>query len=300
MNSKAGSLILGCIRRLSRADLHPFVDSLRSTGYSGDCILFRTRTSSRTTKYLHEHGIQTTPFYYPAIRNRQPFLYGWKLWKPLLDQLYDRELRLKLAQHLWDLFFVRFLLARNFLLAHPQYSQVMLTDVRDVVFQRDPFEWMRGRKGVFCFEEMEGRTIGECQYNSSMVREVFGDQGLHKLRGFQISCAGVICGTRVELLIYLERFLDLGLRAISLRPCTGSDQGIHNRIVHWENLEDLKLLNNEGPVFTMGCVPKDCIRVNSAGEVINKQGDVYSVLHQYDRFPELAKRFHSVQKVGIN
>jgi hypothetical protein len=45
----------------------------------------------------------------------------------------------------------------------------------------------------------------------------------------------------------------------------------------------------------MGCVSQEFIRVNAAGEVVNRQGDVYSVLHQYDRFPELAKRFRSVQ-----
>jgi len=289
------SLILGVIRRLTPKSLSPFVESLRSTGYSGDCVFFSTSTSHATLDYLHDHGIQTMPFCYPAIRNHQPFLYGWNLWKLLLNQLNSRELQLKLARLVWDLFFVRFLLARNFLLVHPEYSQIMLTDVRDVVFQRDPFEWMQGRKGLFCFAEMEGRTIGECKSNSRMVREVFGEDGWEQLQGFQISCAGVTFGTRVELIGYLERFLDLALGALSLRPCSGSDQGIHNRIVHLENLEDLTLLDNEGPVFTMGCVPPESIRLNELGEVVNKHGDVYPVLHQYDRFPKLPKRFLNVQ-----
>ena len=288
------SVILGVIRRLTPKSLSPFVESLRSTGYSGDCVFFSTSTSRATLDYLHDHGIQTIPFCYPAIRNHQPFLYGWNLWKLLLNRLNSRELQLKLARLVWDLFFVRFLLARNFLLAHPEYTQVMLTDVRDVVFQRDPFEWMQGRKGVFCFEEMEGRTIGECKSNSRMVREAFGEEGLQKLRGFQISCAGVTFGTRAELLKYLDRFLDLALGALSLRPCSGSDQGVHNRIVHLETLENLELVDNEGPVFTMGCVPQKCIRVNAAGEVVNKNGQAYPILHQYDRFPEMAKRFSSV------
>jgi hypothetical protein len=289
------SLIIGVIRRLSSKSLSPFVETLRSTGYSGDCVFFSTSTNRVTLDYLHDRGIRTIPFFYPAIRNHQPLLYGWNLWKLLLNQLNSRDLRLKLARHVWDLFFVRFLLARNFLLAHPEYTQVMLTDVRDVVFQRDPFEWMQGRKGVFCFEEMEGRTIGECKSNSRMVREAFGEEGLQKLRGFQISCAGVTFGTRAELLKYLDRFLDLSLGALSLRPCSGSDQGVHNRIVHLETLENLELVDNEGPVFTMGCVPQQAIRVNAAGEVVNKNGQVYPILHQYDRFPEMAKRFSSVQ-----
>jgi hypothetical protein len=295
MNKKGRSLIMGSVRWLSCADLYPFVESLRSTGYSGDCVFFSTSMSRVSLSYLHDHGIQTIPFYYPAIRNHQPLLYGWSLWKLLLNKLKSRERRLKIARLVWDLFFIRFLFARNFLTAHAEYSQVMLTDVRDVVFQRDPFEWMQGRKGVFCFEEMQDRTIGECKSNSRMVREVFGEKGWTEMRNCQISCAGVTFGTRVELLEYLEKFLDLSLDALSLRPCSGSDQGVHNRIVHLENLGNLALLDNEGPVFTMGCVPQQFIRVNAAGKVVNKQGDVYSVLHQYDRFPELAKRFYSVQ-----
>lgn len=293
--TKNKQVILGVVRCLTKPQLRPFVESLKATRYLGDCILFTTSTSRGTLDYLHDRGIQTITFHYPSIRNHQPLLYGWNLWKMLLNQLKSRELRLKFARHVWDLFFVRFLFARNFLLAHPEYSEVMLTDVRDVVFQRNPFEWMQGRKGVFCFEEMQGRTIGECKSNSRMVREVFGEKGWTDMRNCQISCAGVTFGTRVELLEYLERFLDLSLDALSLRPCSGSDQGVHNRIVHFEKLGDLALLDNEGPVFTMGCVPQEFIQVNAAGEVVNRQGNVYSVLHQYDRFPELAKRFTSMQ-----
>jgi len=293
--TKNKQVILGAVRRLSKPQLRPFVESLRASGYSGDCVFFSTSTSRDTLSYLEERGIRVIPFFYPAIRNHQPLLYGWRIWSIILERLPHRENKLKLARLVWDLFFLRFLFARDFLLAHPGYSKIMLTDVRDVVFQRDPFEWMQGREGVFCFEEMEGRTIGDCKSNSRMVREVFGEEGWQKLRGFQISCAGVTFGTRVELLQYLERFLDLALGALSLRPCSGSDQGVHNRIVHLETLENLALLDNEGPVFTMGCVPLDLVRLNELGEVVNKRGDVYPVLHQYDRFPELAKRFHAVQ-----
>ena len=298
MNSvltKDKQVIVGAVRRLTKRQLYPFIESLKASGYSGDFVFFCASTSHEAYRYLEEHAIRLVPFSYPAICNHQPLLYGWSLWRSLLKWLPNREQKLKLARLVWDLFFLRFLFARDFLTAHSEYSQIMLTDVRDVVFQRDPFAWMDNREGVFCFEEMQGRTVGECKSNSRMVREVFGEDGWEQLQGFQISCAGVTFGTRVELIGYLERFLDLALGALSLRPCSGSDQGVHNQIVHLENLENLALLDNEGPVFTMGCVPPELIRLNEMGEVINKHGDVYPVLHQYDRFPKLAKRFHAVQ-----
>ena len=100
----------------------------------------------------------------------------------------------------------------------------------------------------------------------------------------------MIFGTREPLLVYLEQFLDLALTGKALRPCSGSDQGIHNYIVHRQKLAGLELANNEGPVFTMGCVTREKIHTNSMGEVTNQAGIVYPVLHQYDRFPDLAKK----------
>jgi hypothetical protein len=49
----------------------------------------------------------------------------------------------------------------------------------------------------------------------------------------------------------------------------------------------------------MGCVPRDLVHVNEGGAVINNEGKVYPVLHQYDRLPELPKRFQAVQEIGI-
>lgn len=285
---KTQPLIMGAVRRLGVKELQPFVKSLRATGYQGDCVLFTTSVSASTLRYLHDQKIRTVPFFYPAVRNHQPFLYGWKIWKPLLGMLREQETRLKLARLVWDLFFLRFLFYRDYLKTHGEYTHIMITDVRDVIFQENPFTWMGQKKGMFCFEEVSGLTIGESPANSRMVREVFGANGLAQVGHRQVSCAGITFGTRTPLLLYLQSFLDLALQAKNLWPCSGSDQGIHNYIIHQMGIPALQLVNNEGPVFTMGCVPRKQIRQNSLGQVINHEGAVYPILHQYDRFKDLA------------
>lgn len=285
---KKHPLILGAVRKLGMRDLQPFVESLRASGYQGDCVLFTTSVSASTLRYLHDHKIRTVPFFYPAIRNHQPFLYGWKVWRYLLGKVHFYETRLKLARLVWDLFFLRFLFYRDYLRTHMEYTHIMLTDVRDVIFQENPFSWFGQKQGVFCFEEASGLTIGESPANSRMVREVFGASGLAQVGHRQVSCAGITFGTRVPLLLYLQSFLDLALCAKNLWPCSGSDQGIHNYIIHQIGIPTLQLVNNEGPVFTMGCVPRKQIRQNSLGQVINHKGTVYPILHQYDRFKDLA------------
>jgi hypothetical protein len=163
----------------------------------------------------------------------------------------------------------------------------MITDVRDVIFQENPFIWMGQKQGVFCFEEACGLTIGNSSANSRMVREVFGANGLAQVSHRQVSCAGITFGTRTSLLLYLQSFLDLALQAKNLWPCSGSDQGIHNYIIYQIGIPAMQLVNNEGPVFTMGCVPRKQIRQNSFGQVINHEGTVYPILHQYGRFKDL-------------
>jgi hypothetical protein len=288
---KTRPLIMGAVRRLGVEELQPFIKSLRASGYQGDCVLFTTSVSASTLRYLHDQKIRTVPFFYPAVRNHQPFLYGWKIWKPLFGLLREQETKLKLARLVWDLFFLRFLFYRNYLRTHEEYTHIMITDVRDVIFQKDPFIWMGQKQGVFCFEEASGLTIGNSSANSQMVREVFGANGLAQICHQQVSCAGITFGTRTSLLRYLQSFLDLALQAKNLWPCSGSDQGIHNYIIHQIGIPALQLVNNEGPVFTMGCVPRNQIRQNSLGQVINYEGTAYPILHQYDRFKDLVLAF---------
>jgi len=280
-------LILGVIRHLTRQQLEPFVESLRDTGFQGDCVFFSNSISKETARYLKRKAIRTIPFFYPAIRNQPFLLCGWRGWRILLGFLPTRDAKLKLARFFWHIFYLRFLFAYKFLLGHQEYTRVMLTDVRDVFFQSDPFSWIGSEKGVFCFAEVAGRMVGQCPRNRGMVMEVFGEEGISQLANRQISCAGTIFGTRKELLDYLEMFLDRGLSGKHLWPFKGGDQGIHNWIVHIENNPSVRLVDNEGPVFTMGCVPRKQIRQNSLGQVINYEGTVYPILHQYDRFKDL-------------
>lgn len=284
---KNQDLILGCLRGLSLSHVRPFVRSLRDTNYRGHCLFFSNNTDLKTSQFLKDNQIETTGFFYWGIKNQNPLLVGWFFWKRLLRLIKRREFQLHVARLFWHFFYLRFLLARNYILENPQFSRIMLTDVRDVYFQLDPFSWLPPSEGVYCFAEHSGRMIGGCPNNSGMIREVFGEEGLQKIQRSQIFCAGTIIGTRSALLQYLERFLDLALAGMNLWPFRGGDQGIHNWIVHFEGLPLLKPLGNEGPVFTMGCVPRMQIRQNSLGQVIKPEGTVYPILHQYDRFKDL-------------
>jgi hypothetical protein len=87
------------------------------------------------------------------------------------------------------------------------------------------------------------------------------------------------------------------MRARNLGKISGGDQGIHNVLRLEGKLENPIIhANRQGPVLTMGVMQPGDFQSNPAGLVLNEDGSVPAVLHQYDRLPELKKRLQgSVQ-----
>ena len=290
-------VILGVLRNLQVDGIHPFFESLKATGYSGDVVMFCTKTSAQTEHYLAEQGVKIVRFPYWAIKNHQPMLLIWPFWRWVIGLLPSFGAKVAVARHVWFLFYLRFLLYYEFLIANPDYERIMITDVRDVWFQKDPFSWMDGEEGVFCFEEISGRSIGKCPSNSEMIYEAVGPEKAALVSECQVSCAGVTFGTRESMLLYLHKFCELAFTAYRPNTSTGSDQGVHNWIVHREPISGLRLINNQGPVYTMGLYHNSEIKTDGQGRVINStDGNMPAVLHQYDRFPKITKMLVSTLK----
>jgi hypothetical protein len=68
------------------------------------------------------------------------------------------------------------------------------------------------------------------------------------------------------------------------------DQGIHNYILRERILSRVIVHENRrGPVMTLGPIKMGDIRLSADRQVVNEVGQIVSVLHQYDRIPELKK-----------
>lgn len=69
-----------------------------------------------------------------------------------------------------------------------------------------------------------------------------------------------------------------------------ADQPAHNVLVHSGRLEPLaKLRNFEGPILTAGSEPG--YELNGEGLLVNRDGSVVALIHQYDRHAELRRLF---------
>lgn len=229
------NLILGTAWNCSHDVLQPFFRSLKATKFDGITIVFTNGVNGEFDDTL------CIPFY---PRNDIPNVsYRFTLY---LD----------------------FLLANREIVAD---SKIMLTDLRDVVFQSDPFAF-KYPPGLSCFLEDESKTIGSCPFNSPWVINTLGRDVHDNLADKLISCAGVTVGDYDAMIEYLRLMVSF----ISVQGA--NDQGAHNGIVHLGLMPNITVYENEkGPVITVGNMRNP------------KFGSKAAIVHQYDRHPEMIR-----------
>ena len=278
---KNNNIILGLAFGYEFDELKPFLYSLARTGFNGELCLMVTNISGETLNSLSLLGnssnykINIIPF---EARDMNLRIYRYLLYHNYLTEYIKNKMNDDENKH-----------------------NIMLTDVRDVVFQKDPFDF--DINNLCCFLEDKSQSINSCPYNSSWINDQFGHNVLDEIGSNIISCSGVTIGDYRSIIIYLETMIDctnrLGKKAYNDQGI--HDQGIHNYIIyHRENIlknkANLKLFENgKGPVFTMGYV-KD-ILLNNNGFIINDDGSIANILHQYDRHPEIYVKANIFQKL---
>jgi hypothetical protein len=281
-------VILTTLYRIRFEAVAPFIFSLKRTGFNGEVVAFATLMDEEDVAQLRSHGVTVVPFtYHPRIVKRIVRL--WPLWRRIFAGNASPATKEKLAHLVFHLFYRRHLLYLQFLRQNQsKFDRVFLTDSRDVYFQADPFSW-NPESGLHFFLEEASNKIGECSHHVRWLKSQFGQKVLDELAREMISCAGTTLGDTASIMEYLSRMVALSMNALSLREHDG-DQGIHNYILYKKILPEIIIQENRrGPVMTLGAMKPEAVRLNAQGWVINDDGQIPAVLHQYDRHPEAAK-----------
>jgi len=306
------NLVMGLVSGYSFEQLRPFLSSLRSTGYSDDICLFYSNLDDRTVEGLRGFDVDLVPFslgstsliyrrvYNFALLNR---LYGsWlnniypmhRLFAGLVDKLSargsdgERLARTRIAAKTFNVYCVRYPLYYLYLAdKRDRYDRVMLTDVRDVIFQRNPFDF-EFEDELCVFLEDDRQKMAECPYNSLWLRTGFGESALDEFGKEIASCSGVTIGSYSSVMEYLELMIDHMLK-LKAHP-GGMDQGVHNYLFYKHKLKNTRVFENRmGPVFTMGKTLDLKTAFDDEGFILNLDGSAAHVLHQYDRHIESGK-----------
>lgn len=188
-----------------------------------------------------------------------------------------------------DVINFRHYLYYDFLKRNKAIDAVMLSDVRDVVFQSDPFDMLNDKITV----AVEDNTMEGCAINSNWMKSIFGEEYFTKVAKQKIICAGTTIGTYQSILAYEEEMITLlekwhnGLDSGEKNMVI--DQAIHN---YWcaEHKDNLIFSGNEnGSILTMGHTQN--VSFNREGKLINSLGKPYAVIHQFDRVKWMEKIF---------
>lgn len=303
MASTASSLVLGFAAGLTPSFLDPFVNSLRATDYRGRFGLVLAHYDDEDRRRLERTAdvtLDVDGLYPPAggplveglrrmrrtrgLRRAYPLAFtvavstgtergSLRRWQSMEFEL--EGLQALRYRHYYD---VLQQLA-------PDADQVLLTDLRDVVFQADPFE--APLRGLEVFLEDPAHVLGTEPFNSRWIRNLYGQGRLAELAHETVSCSGTVAGTRKEVLHYLAEMS--GAIAWRRRPLGSHDQGVHNHLLRAGRLGTPTVVpNGYGRVLTMGGLGQ--VRCDDSGRVLNADGSIPAVLHQYDRHRELAER----------
>ena len=74
---------------------------------------------------------------------------------------------------------------------------------------------------------------------------------------------------------------------------TNGDQGVHNYVLHSGLLPQAKVLENFERVATLHHVRGEQLHVDADGHVVNPDGSISEIVHQYDRHAHL---FSAIQE----
>lgn len=225
-----------------------------------------------------------------------------------------------LSEEKFSVNMIRFYIYRWWAMKYHSHTVIMLCDLRDVIFQSNPFkyrtfEWLPPVSQLTLFKEAHpNAVIGRCGFNSQWIKSCYGKEALRGIGHNTVICSGVTFGTRDAILAYtylMTKQLNPTVRRLSSNSSTelhnnacattGMDQGFHNWLYYSGQLDrilDVRVFQQgEGPVNTVGAffgvrrkikwtLEKWGILEGKApkANILNWNGDISPVVHQLDRF----------------
>ena len=248
------SAVLGLASGYSRYVYEGFVGSLRATGFSGHIILAIAKDAPPDViSYLAEQNVTTK-----YVEKAEKCTYNGTIGEKgvPIDMQSSHEWKCPKDYPDYKITWARFLYYRDWLNDCPSCTDgVMLTDVRDAFFQRDPFVTAVERNQVhplMVFEETPDVTTENwlTDWPVSACRK-------HKLGKKPMLCSGSVMGSREGILEYIdvmeEEFKYWMQRENCRMDNRGDDQSIHNYLYYTNQFKNaVSIPHRQGPIHVVG------------------------------------------------
>jgi hypothetical protein len=257
-------LVLAVMKSVNWHDVDCFIISLRRTGYTGRVVFFVENITEEARTKLKEFGVELVDFTTPAAA---------------------------LSVHFQT---ARYIPGAAFLQEHYQeFRYVMWTDVWDVVFQSNPFEWIEANiKDKKIIAAKEGWFIKNQAINDIWIRKLVNDEEYNRLREEEVLCAGTIFGVSSSMKDLISAIAN---QVLTVDGMMGLDQGMVNVFLRREPFKGITWVPDPSAGFICTCgpflAPSDPqawtiappVFDRATGLVYTENGTLFSVVHQYNR-----------------
>lgn len=261
-------LIIGTAINYQINDLKNFINSFRHFNSDAKVILLTGSINDETNDYLLKNNIDFFP-----ISNINTS------WSKLVNKRF--------------LIYLSILKSSFF-----KFNNIFVTDVRDVLFQSNPFQSLPTDYLYFALED-ESILMREI-FNSSGQADLFGitrfcEPDIIEFMGnFPVICCGTILGSSNKMISLLELYQKLyfhfknHVNFDESNQC--ADQGIINLIARLPMLSSQingTILNSGNLIATIGLSVKanpNSLKVENGKIFVN--GNLPAIVHQYDRFSD--------------
>jgi hypothetical protein len=263
-------IIVGCIVNYNVENIKPWVKSIENSGFTGDKVMISFGVPQETIEFLIQNGFEIYSF--PSNGRHIVIERFFALWA-LLTQL------------------------------ETKYRYIITTDVKDVIFQKNPSEWLENN-----IKDKKILVSSEClKYKD----EDWGDGNLNKSypqfyelnKNNTIYNAGTIAGDCEYMKDFFLHIYNLSLIGNDPQP----DQAALNILIHTNPFKDVTLFANQedrwccqlGTTLDPKIKDKYFPKLLENLPTFDDNGDVYVndklvyLVHQYDRVPELRSKILS-------
>ena len=249
------NLILSTVVRYSWNKIFPFIKSLlRINNRNFDIVMFISEVSKSVKDNLKSFGIIVYEISTKLKDSYHIFKHRWKLYSDFLDN------------------------NRN------NYNIVLSVDVRDTIIQKDFFSLYENFSNFLGFS-YESSTLTKLIANDFIIK-TFGEKVFKSIENKRNINCGTIWGT-IDAFIKLSKIIYKNL----LKYFT-IDQTVLNYLIYYENiLNDTTFIFSDeyGQVLTLGLTGRNKINLDSEQNILNFNNQVASIVHQYDRYPDIKR-----------
>lgn len=269
-------LIIGCSSGLNWDHLKYWVNSINRSGFQGKKVLILLNCDKFTANFITSAGFEIFVF---SQNQNGDYIY------PINNNV---PVHVERFLHIFD-----------FINRNEPFRYVITTDVRDVIFQKNPTEWLEKNLGnKLCVFSSESMLYKDEPWGNRNLIDTYGPYIHNIWKENEIFNVGVLAG-KSDAIKALA--INIYMSALN-RPIPICDQSTFNFMVSQEpyRSSNLYVRSEDGWACQLGTslanidfrpyLLENSPRMKDDGKMYTSTGAEYFIVHQWDRVPPLKEQ----------